>query len=321
MLITAYDINNQRNGLAEVGTICTDLSVSAVENTFDFVGALVSAHELGHSLGARHDGEGNICNSEDGFIMAATINPGNPAIGVNPWAFSACSIQDFRRIVDKLNSLMSRENNNCLLVRNVGDAPITPPSEALGLFYSVDKQCELSFGTGFYFCRSPDVPLRGICDGMQCCHPSKNGLILFPARGTTCGNKRVSMRINQKYITEWCVGGMCLQDEAAPEVDESCPFGDQPGQVVDGQTCAQLISQFPGKCHSRDAPRLCCGSCQMYCNGTKGCEFGDRGEVCAGADFKRQQCYDNNDLCCETCDMLKDKDNAGRPFRSPVIND
>ncbi|KAK3598287.1 hypothetical protein CHS0354_019813 [Potamilus streckersoni] len=60
-----------------------------------------AAHELGHNLGAFHDGEGEAtgCKPEDYFVMSAK----RPHLGKNStyfknmWTFSNCSVNSFKR--------------------------------------------------------------------------------------------------------------------------------------------------------------------------------------------------------------------------------
>ncbi|KAL3892098.1 hypothetical protein ACJMK2_004335 [Sinanodonta woodiana] len=60
-----------------------------------------ATHELGHTLGADHDGDGDAvaCKSEDLFIMTkhtGHINKERPYIK-NLWIFSSCSVESFKK--------------------------------------------------------------------------------------------------------------------------------------------------------------------------------------------------------------------------------
>ena len=55
------------------------------------------------SLGARHDGtDGNICSSEEQYIMAVTGGVTNSENELNPWKFSPCSIDELDRFLRSL---------------------------------------------------------------------------------------------------------------------------------------------------------------------------------------------------------------------------
>src|SRR6185369_9731041 len=77
-------------GIAYVGTVCdAQRGVSLSERSYGTtISALLMAHELGHNLGAPHDGEGACASVGGGFIMAPSVS------GVAN--FSQCSIDVMR---------------------------------------------------------------------------------------------------------------------------------------------------------------------------------------------------------------------------------
>ncbi|XP_076461650.1 snake venom metalloproteinase lebetase-4-like isoform X2 [Babylonia areolata] len=95
----AAEDSSSHEGYAYMDTMCGHRSLSVVENIINGIPAVVFAHEVGHSLSARHDGgRNNHCNSSSGFIMNANN------IGTSPrhWNFSSCSA---RAVSNKIHQL------------------------------------------------------------------------------------------------------------------------------------------------------------------------------------------------------------------------
>ena len=88
-LVTGRDLDGDTLGISYIGQICGaryGVSLSEVRSRGVWIDSLVMAHEIGHQLGAVHDGTGT-CSGADSqaYLMSATIN-GNSD-------FSACSKQ------------------------------------------------------------------------------------------------------------------------------------------------------------------------------------------------------------------------------------
>jgi hypothetical protein len=94
-LMTGKDLDGTTAGIAYVRTVCEkERGVSLSQRSYGTtVSALVMAHELGHNLGATHDGEaGTPCASTgSGFIMASSVT----GFGT----FSQCSIDTMKPVI------------------------------------------------------------------------------------------------------------------------------------------------------------------------------------------------------------------------------
>ncbi|KAL3854147.1 hypothetical protein ACJMK2_013425 [Sinanodonta woodiana] len=298
MLFTAYDLtangNNGVAGLAYVEATCTSYSQSIVEDNFDAQLMTIAAHELGHSLGAYHDGTtdgtGDICLPSWAFIMSASVTLSNLGTSgfqynKNLWKFSSCSLSYFQKYINTLAS------SNCLTTLSVGynSTALSPyDQQNPGQIYSADTQCRYTQGNDSYLCRSI---YRGnytnVCTAFYCqISGSLYCSLSIAAERTTCGDKK------------WCVAGECVTATEAPSVNDTCPFGDQPGIVADGQTCTQLVANSSTNCYYYGGS--CCGSCQSVYTGIIGCEYGDKATGCLASNCAF---YSNTSLalCCKTC--------------------
>ncbi|XP_064597393.1 zinc metalloproteinase/disintegrin-like [Liolophura sinensis] len=300
MLFTAYDLSRKgetsNTGLAYVRSICSRRSTSICENLFDFDRVETAAHELGHSLGASHDGDGNACPAADSYIMTPTSGLAKGANAKNPWYFSSCSIAYFREKIRQLDSA----DDNCLLSESssLDRTILTPLLQALpGQVYHIDTQCAYSHGESSTFCRSfyNQTSYEDICTGLYCSIPGTTFCRkVMPARGTSCGQNK------------WCDNGACVYNSNAPAVSASCPLEEYPGVINRlNLTCTQMIQSRSDLCYREHFNQQCCESCPMIQTNQPNCQFGDKSSSCG--EISAALCYipKNEDLCCESCAKLK----------------
>uniref|UniRef100_A0A0K0DF07 Peptidase M12B domain-containing protein n=1 Tax=Angiostrongylus cantonensis TaxID=6313 RepID=A0A0K0DF07_ANGCA len=148
--------DSSTQGLAYVGNICQrGDSSSVVEDVGAGATAIVAAHELGHSLGAFHDGspQSEECSSLENFLMAATMSgTENFELFTHSRMMSQCSV---RSIESKLKSpLTSCIRKVQTLDRKVGEETSErseisrPPGEVISLL----QQCQITFGPHYGIC-------------------------------------------------------------------------------------------------------------------------------------------------------------------------
>lgn len=289
MMFTRYDFTNKGSssnvGLAYVSGMCSDQSVSVVEDHFDFSVLTSAAHELGHGLGAQHDGSGNACDSDDSYIMSAVSRP---VQNQNPWKFSTCSVNYFTTFINKLN----QEDKNCMTVLSPSYDPGTLKqyTSLPGEIYDADSHCRHIVGPGSSFCRGLYYGnFSSICTTLWCRKTDGSGgcTSAVAGNGLRCGNKK------------WCISGKCKYDECAPPGDDACLYGDAKGVVTTYSskeiTCSfEDISDYPWVCYL--VKDKCCQQCRHFYTGIAGCEYGDRASGCY-----TRICPVNPSICCGTC--------------------
>ncbi|KAL3888139.1 hypothetical protein ACJMK2_000519, partial [Sinanodonta woodiana] len=170
-------------GICEMGN-----RISLIRHRDYFWTVTTAAHELGHNLGAEHDGEEDAieCSSSDFFIMSEDeikFSP-NKSYFRNPWLFSNCSVESFKR------TLKSRDcAKNAGVVYNETEL-MTYKKTQPGQVYTNDRQCEFIRGRGSTYCRA--APEK-ICRFMKCKNPQTGKCYktyYSAARGTSCGHNK-----------------------------------------------------------------------------------------------------------------------------------
>ncbi len=119
-LFTGRDLDGDTLGIAYIGNVCSTrygASLSEIRNRGAWIDSLVAAHELGHQLGAVHDGTGSCAGTPaQSYLMGAQINGSSE--------FSQCSREAI---------LATMQNASCLLpvsVPNIGDVMAQPQNES-----------------------------------------------------------------------------------------------------------------------------------------------------------------------------------------------
>ncbi|KAK3579626.1 hypothetical protein CHS0354_008267 [Potamilus streckersoni] len=164
----------------------------AIVQARDLFWAIFTAvHELGHVLGAEHDGYLNSCKAKDHFVMSED----QPEMHImrssrNPWLFSSCSVNAFKNTLKKRKCVTKPGSFYDI------EEYMTYVQTYTGQRYSPDDQCRLHNGLNSKLCET-DPP--HICHSMRCtnpttgeCLPEYNGA----ARGTLCGHAKYKSRLS-----------------------------------------------------------------------------------------------------------------------------
>ncbi|KAK6187013.1 hypothetical protein SNE40_006265 [Patella caerulea] len=241
MAFSGYNLqkgtNLEAKGLAALGGMCTDNSVSIIEDDMTSTMASVAAHEIGHSFGASHDRDGAGCSDDDNYIMTTKLRyPSSNTLAPRLWQFSPCSIRKFE---ETLNSV-SCTSANPLSTGTVERGRV----EDVGQFFTADQQCKMAVGPESNFGRSIHA-LEGhgdMCRGMYCeagKGPGSNTFtVRIPLDGTSCG------------FQKWCEQGQCVSNAEAPSRPDNCPQGNLP-----------LFNCVQSECINYTATAACCETC------------------------------------------------------------
>ncbi|XP_049309263.1 uncharacterized protein LOC105228706 isoform X5 [Bactrocera dorsalis] len=184
---TAYgECNRGTAGFAYVGGACVVNkrlekvnSVAIIEDTGGFSGIIVAAHEVGHLLGAVHDGSpppsylggpgAQRCRWEDGYIMSDLRHT------ERGFRWSPCTIQSFHHFLngDTATCLHNAPHEDSALGRALP-----------GTLLSLDAQCRRDRGT--YACFKDER----VCAQLFCFDAQTGYCVAYrpAAEGSTCGS-------------------------------------------------------------------------------------------------------------------------------------
>ncbi|XP_013418821.1 A disintegrin and metalloproteinase with thrombospondin motifs adt-2 isoform X2 [Lingula anatina] len=245
-------------GVARTGAICSrSSSCSIVESFGGFNSFITASHELGHNLGAYHDGsagtsggtsyDNRACSAGDGFIMAPSSGSSDPSKG---YYFSTCSVANFKVGLAEACCLVDEGHyeNSEEFASHTQHLP--------GQLYTANQQCQMLYGSSSSMCRT--FGSSNYCQYLSCSQTSGGCTHGFkpPADGTDCDTNK------------WCIQGSCVDKSAAlpqshgdsGETTSWCPYG-WPGDLcTDGDASSINVGQGWETCKTaitRDGDTLC----------------------------------------------------------------
>ncbi|XP_035482470.2 A disintegrin and metalloproteinase with thrombospondin motifs 2 [Scophthalmus maximus] len=153
-----------------------------------FSSAFVAAHETGHVLGMKHDGEANDC--EDDVLLGSIMSPRVQAT-FHRYHWSRCSWRELHEYLNTYDCLRDDPFNH--------EWPSQP--QLPGFQYSMEQQCLFDFGPGYSLCTA--YPNHEPCKQLWCsdyhnpfyCKTKKGP----PLDGTRCG------------LGKHCFKGFCIK--------------------------------------------------------------------------------------------------------------
>uniref|UniRef100_A0A1A7WAZ4 ADAM metallopeptidase with thrombospondin type 1 motif, 12 n=1 Tax=Iconisemion striatum TaxID=60296 RepID=A0A1A7WAZ4_9TELE len=255
VLITRKDICAGSNqpcetlGLSHLSGMCQPHRSCNINEDSGLPVAFTVAHEMGHSFGIHHDGQGNDCELEGRhpFIMSRQL-----MYDSSPLTWSSCSKEYITRFLD-------RGWGFCLDDRP-SKRDLTTPLARLGIRYTSHHQCQLQYGPNATFC--PDID--NFCQILWCSvNGSCRSKLDSPIDGTRCGPDK------------WCISGECVIVGKLPETVNG-GWGPWSKWSHCSRTCGTGVQAADRECNNPKPEfggKYCTGERKRYrtCN-TKPCQ-------------------------------------------------
>lgn len=254
VLVTRKDICAGMNqpcetlGLSHLSGMCQPHRSCNINEDSGLPVAFTIAHEMGHSFGIHHDGQGNDCEMDGRhpFIMSRQL-----MYDSSPLTWSPCSKEYITRFLD-------RGWGFCLDDRPSKKELATPLAN-LGVRYTTHHQCQLQYGPNATFCSEVD----NVCQILWCSvNGSCRSKLDSPIDGTRCGPGK------------WCISGECVIVGKLPETVNG-GWGPWSTWSFCSRTCGTGVQSADRECNSPKPEfggKYCTGERKRYrtCN-TKPC--------------------------------------------------
>jgi len=265
VFITKFDLlsptgASATQGMGFVQKMCdSHESVSVVEDIGALTTSTIAAHEIGHNLGAFHDGEiNNTCNPRSNYLMAPSASASTSgSIFENGFKFSNCSMKAIEGFMQTVESACLTAKGDPEKEKQASSRSSLSSKRKLrpGELFGATRQCQIAFAPHYGECNqrqykdlNPDPCRRLWCKNRLESRfaPCETKSYLPLMDGTECGKGK------------WCQFGNCVNNEF---FDPESECQDLNEAYCRGKYPPAVMKVF---CVRKSFSAICCRQCKKY---------------------------------------------------------